>query len=467
MNGINDLSAALRAGSQAKAQMSGLDEQYERANALRGAAGPKINQYGTVSPLSVLAGVVGKSQGRKQLRDLAPQRAAARQSMADNENAQGLYNAKIAANKVVQDQSNYDDTAAATVDAARTLNANKGLTASKLAETNANAATTAYGRDVATEATRVGTTADTAELLASAKVEASKVLTQGQIDAAIALAGVNASAADKAEVIRKAVAAKLAEAKANTQGKPEAWVNKDGSGQVTGFMTPSGFVDKHGKPLDIGTKIPYKEFSVATNEVGSGVGKQSAKSILGFKNTIRAVDDTYAAIGNMTEDDRAAFDDKGSQLKNILIKSLAPASFEAIAEDSLAGYPPATKKMLVILNKMSGEERNRLFGGALTATELSSSRDFLPAVMGRGLEWVVNTLETGKRSSANSLHDIPSQRGWLVNNGIVGEDYAPTGNALGFNPLAQTAEKPVDSGGAWSPEDEARLNELQARGAPQ
>ena len=365
MQDINTLSNALRAGSQSKAKLSGLDEQYERANALRNSAGPAINQYGTVSPLGVLANVMNQSQGRKQLRELKPQREAARLGIANNENAAALYGAQQNLNKF--DYQKQSDTA------------------------------------------KAGALVKAAQ--AKADVDAGRART-------------------------------LAEAKASAQGKPEAWVNKDGTGQVTGSQTDAGFVDKDNNLIDISGKIPYKEFSVATNEVGDGVGKTSAKDVLGFKKTIRAVDDTYKAIGDMTEGDRATFNDKGSQLKNILIKTLSPAGFEAIAEDSLAGYSPATKRMLVTLNKMSGEERNRLFGGALTPTELSSSRDFLPAVMGRGLDWIVSTLEAGKRSSANSLYDMPDQKQWLIDSGIVGADYVPAQNKLGYDPLAPvTPEK--------------------------
>ena len=108
MANIEELQRALRQGSDAKARLAGLDEQYQQAQD-RGVATTKKDRYGQVSPLSVLADVVGQSRSRRDMRELAPQREAARQAIAQHENAQGLYNARIAANKVKQDQDNWTD----------------------------------------------------------------------------------------------------------------------------------------------------------------------------------------------------------------------------------------------------------------------------------------------------------------------------------------------------------------------
>ena len=92
MANIEELQRALRQGSDAKARLSGLDEQYQQAQD-RGVATTKKDQYGQVSPLSVLADVVGQSRSRRDMRELAPQREAARSNIAQHENAGALYNA--------------------------------------------------------------------------------------------------------------------------------------------------------------------------------------------------------------------------------------------------------------------------------------------------------------------------------------------------------------------------------------
>jgi hypothetical protein len=92
MANIEELQRALRQGSDAKARLSGLDEQYQQAQD-RGVATTKKDQYGQVSPLSVLADVVGQSRSRRDMRELAPQREAARSTIAQHENAGALYNA--------------------------------------------------------------------------------------------------------------------------------------------------------------------------------------------------------------------------------------------------------------------------------------------------------------------------------------------------------------------------------------
>lgn len=359
MAGLDELSLALRAGAQGKADLAGLDEDYTRAATMRDTPQSQINRYGQVSPLSVMADVLRQSSGRKKLREIAPQRAAARSAMADSASALPLYQAQTAADKFQYAKESDATKATALVQAAQA------------------------------KATRAAETART-----------------------------------------------LATAKGGARSKPEAWVNKDGSGQVTGFMTDEGFVDVDGQPVDIANKIPYKEYSVSTKSVGGGVGKTSAKDLAALKSSIRAVDNTFQAIETMTTEDQAAFNDKGHQAKIIAMKAMTPASFEALVESSFAGYPPATQNMLIQLNKMSAVERNRMFGSALTATELSSSKDFLPAVMGRGLPWIVEALKTGKKASVNGLLDSNTgQRGWMEEAGIITPDYQPEARAMTHDPL--------------------------------
>lgn len=110
---LNDLSTALRAGSQAKSQLAGLDEEYAAAQT-RGRPTAQANRYGYVSPFSALADVVGQSQSRRDLRQLAPKRAAARTAVADTANAQGLYNARMEQDKRTQAQANVDRSAGLT-----------------------------------------------------------------------------------------------------------------------------------------------------------------------------------------------------------------------------------------------------------------------------------------------------------------------------------------------------------------
>jgi hypothetical protein len=77
-----ELQRALAGNAQATQKLAGLDEDYSYAKELRGQPMPTPNQYGTVSPLQVLAGIVNNSRGRQQMRELGPQRQAARQEIA-------------------------------------------------------------------------------------------------------------------------------------------------------------------------------------------------------------------------------------------------------------------------------------------------------------------------------------------------------------------------------------------------
>tara|TARA_R110000737_G_scaffold56892_4_gene81796 strand:+ start:515 stop:1798 length:1284 start_codon:yes stop_codon:yes gene_type:complete len=88
---LEALSLALRQKAQGEADLMGLDEEYARASNLRDNTKSKINKYGTVSPLSLVADVINQSRGRKEMRELAPQRTAARTAISDNANALPLY----------------------------------------------------------------------------------------------------------------------------------------------------------------------------------------------------------------------------------------------------------------------------------------------------------------------------------------------------------------------------------------
>lgn len=85
MAGLEELKQAILRSKQAAGSLSGLDEQYARADALRDRPMPQINEYGTVSPFSVLANVVDRSRGRRDVRELTPQRQAAMQDIASGE----------------------------------------------------------------------------------------------------------------------------------------------------------------------------------------------------------------------------------------------------------------------------------------------------------------------------------------------------------------------------------------------
>lgn len=116
---LDALTLALRQGSQAKGNLAGLDEDYTRALDLSTDTNfNKIDKYGNVGTLGVIGDMIGQSQGRKKLRELRPERMAARSAIADNENALGLYQAKLAENKVIQDQTNVENKASALKQAA-------------------------------------------------------------------------------------------------------------------------------------------------------------------------------------------------------------------------------------------------------------------------------------------------------------------------------------------------------------
>ena len=121
MADITALTQALRQGAESSANLAGLDERYARAKNLSNTSTARIDPYGQVSPLQIVGDMIGQSQGRRQMRELSPQRDAARQSVAANAHALPLYNASRNQQNDAQAQQNFEATAGARVDAASRL----------------------------------------------------------------------------------------------------------------------------------------------------------------------------------------------------------------------------------------------------------------------------------------------------------------------------------------------------------
>lgn len=84
---LDQLLLASMKNRKAAGQLAGLDEQYDRATALRDSPQPGINKYGTVSPLAIIGNSMRQARGQKQLRGLEKTRAQARDDIATGEAA--------------------------------------------------------------------------------------------------------------------------------------------------------------------------------------------------------------------------------------------------------------------------------------------------------------------------------------------------------------------------------------------
>jgi len=81
------LQAALLRGKKASAELPIMESDYTRAQSRADAAQPQINEYGTVSPLAILANTVGRSRGRRDERLLKPRLQKAYSTIGDSEAA--------------------------------------------------------------------------------------------------------------------------------------------------------------------------------------------------------------------------------------------------------------------------------------------------------------------------------------------------------------------------------------------
>tara|TARA_R110002167_G_scaffold252882_1_gene459223 strand:- start:3413 stop:4678 length:1266 start_codon:yes stop_codon:yes gene_type:complete len=324
---LDDLQLTLNNQATAEGELAGLDEQYARAEALRGRQQPKVNQYGTVSPLAVLANVVGNSNARKQLRELEPQRAAARASIAASKNALPMYNAKLAEEAVNLKAANRtEDRGWATTDTAA-----------------ANAFTAGQNA-----------------LKAGALVKSQR-----------ALAEAKAAEEAKKEAIR-------VEKEGQTATDFTQMVDANGSTVNVSRRHDGQWVNGRKEPINIDGLNEVPKVTITSDNSGyksDAANKRAEEYInsLGAANRIRGL------YNNLSPE-------KLEQLSSLPTR-VAKTFFNALPEN-VAGLvnqefekDPQAKRYFSELAKMSAVERHAMFGGALTEYEGMSAGQFLAFVI--------------------------------------------------------------------------------------
>ena len=113
---LDELSLLLNQGAQASGNLAGLDERYERANALRDQPIQEMRGNATGTGLSAIANLMNSYTGNKRAAAIEPQRATAREQMAGAKNALPMYQAQQNENRyqegLLTDQAAIDLTAA-------------------------------------------------------------------------------------------------------------------------------------------------------------------------------------------------------------------------------------------------------------------------------------------------------------------------------------------------------------------
>ena len=373
MQNIDALTQALRQGAQNKANLAGLDERYGRAETLSNTSNATVDKHGQVSPLRIIGDMIGQSQGRRQMRELSPQREEARQGMADNAYALPLYKAQRDEQAATQAQTNYENTAEAKIVAANSL-------------ARAKAAQDKLKRDREDQ---------------------------------------------KAPLVTK--------------------VSPDGRERTVRYNAQTGTATLDGQVIPNFSEWtdPVKKNQEVTR--GSYGGKAFDKKSAEYLDAINRVDTVYGHMTNVTPEQEQMMNSPVHRAKMAAISTLSPQEFLGLAENQFSGYDEATQAMLIALNSMSAEERNRLFGAALTETEYKNSQTFLAATVGRGLPWMRNALETTKKNNVNSLLRVDgayggdTYRNMLTSTGTMPEGYTPEAFELGNAPAVGSSVPSVNA----------------------
>jgi hypothetical protein len=353
---LQALEKMLQMGLKSKADLAGLDEQHATASALRDTPDYKGNSRGQQSIFGHLANTVQKNTGKRQLKELAGQREAARANVANTASALPMYNAKVAAAKAAQDQTNFESTAAATIEAAR-----------KKAELEANIRN-AKGSEM------VKVSPDGKERTVLYNPETRKAYLNGEV------------------------------------------------------------IDNFGDWTDPATKTK------AMTGAGGYGGQHDDKDSRRFSDAIRNADHVYSLMADMSPEQEEMLNSGAYRTKMAALETLAPEKFTALVKSEFSGYDDATRKMMIKLNLMSGEERNRLFGSALTKPELMSSQEFMANTIGKGMGFVRDALQTTKHTNIDNLLGVDAQYNGdvyyrrMVSQGLIPEGYTPTTFGLGQEP---------------------------------
>ena len=434
MSKLEALSRSLRQGAQNEAGLAGLDEQYAAANKLANTQTARPDRFGRTSGLAVLNDVIGRAQGGNKLRELAPQREAARQGLAETKFALPLYQAGVDAAKVTQDQQNVDNKTSALVQAAALANQNRQ-----------GAATQQNTWGVENAATATGVAEDVAAVRTSALVQ-------------------SAAATAKAKAAQE-------QSKRDREDQKSPLVTKispDGKERTIRYNAQTGIGTLDGEVIPNLSKWTDPAKKTVNVERGSYGGKTNDKKSEAYLDAINRVDDVFGLMTKVTPEQEALMNSPMHQAKMAGIKALTPEAFETLVESQFSGYDAATKDMLISLNAMGAEERKRLFGAALTDNERKDSKAFLAATMGRGLPWIRSALEGTKRTNTNALLRVDGMYGgdtyrtMLTGLGAIPEGYAADVYELGNAPemgsaLQIPAPEGVDAAewGEYSPEQQA------------
>jgi hypothetical protein len=428
MEKLNALTLALRQNAQGEADLGGLNEDYARAENMRNTSNAKVNQYGTVSPFAVMADVINQSRGRKDMREIAPQRTAARSSVANNANAFKLYQAQQIDQQNKQAQDNFETTNALKLSTAE-ANAAKDQTALEL---EAERYATQEGQDQ----TALNLTAENLE---SKQENALKLSTAKALKDQAALE----------------LTAKNLEDKQNQRATlPVEYYDENGNSMFISTTGAGDFITSDDTKLDSLAGLTRAPEKTETSEAGvSGyerpaIDKPAIKAVevLGQNKRIMGV------ARGLSAESQAALNSPNVRMKEFFLNAFSPSDAEALIKEQFSGYPQEAKDFLVSISRLTAIERHELFGATLTQGEKESANDFLSRVEGLTLTQMVNRMKDTHNMSVTTLENMDN-----LGNGSEYMDTYKRGNYGEFmaDPVAADVQAQYDA-------EDAEMEQLKA-----
>lgn len=395
---LDRLTLSLANASKGKANLAGLDEQYDESKRLRDSQSAQINQFGTVSPFAVLADVVNSSRGRQGMREVEPQRSAARTAISESENALPLYQAKMAQQK------------------------------------------TAYDK-----------TQD-----AQAQENTDRTFGEGQRQFGLSQAAATQRAADKLAA-EQARHKKLDDRYTTEQGQRSTeakyYTNDDTGEAIKAYRTKGGdLIDSEGNKIDSlkGWSVDPTATKIATN-FGYGYDKQD-KQAVDAALLMGKADRIGRKVNALSPQARQELDSFMIRSQDFLLDTFTPQKANALIKSELSGYSDEAKNFLESLARMSAEERHELFGAALTEGEELSGEKFLAFVNGQPLSRIMNRAKDVYDSNFENLKTLDA-----VFKGDKYQRIVKDADWKAFTPAAAAQDSP----GQKDP-NEMTLEELQA-----
>jgi len=225
-----------------------------------------------------------------------------------------------------------------------------------------------------------------------------------------------------------------AAARTEMRGEPTLFRNDTTGDELNVIMTDNGPVDSQGNRVNLAGFREVEEDSGIPSRLSVFTGLNSAQKTRAetYLNNTKKIDNMAGIAQSMTEPEQRSFNDLATRVSREIGKGVTPERLRQIVTDSF-DLTPKQKDFMTRVYSLTQEERNRLFGSALTKTEKEISEAYMPGAGGLTLPIMMMRMGVIHDNSMTGLETI----GQLTGSDVM--SLAPAENVQSYR--AMTEEK--------------------------